>query len=441
MKLPILLLIPLLLFNILSCNENKNGTNPSSNDSIPTTPITAAENIKTPNNDSTKNISYYISARSGLNYRVKPKGKVLGKFLLNEKVEVVKHTTIFEEIKDGNKLIKGEWVGTQLGKDTVYVFDAFLSTTKVEQEIVKNNSSMEGQRIFYPKLSVYQPYEYEISKGKQALFVSLSEIYPLSEHPDSLAISDKYLGSKKVVDNHTLDKKYSTRFLKSTGISETDNLYIYCYSLDTVITYQVKDLPVMAHLSPYTQVDQMISQYDYMIGFDLGKKLLSLGHNYYYNSFIYVGEENPFVTDNIQPMIWEKTDNKSFPAVNLSNETFINLRSYDSNETYKFTAFDLNYYARIYISKDHGARAMHLVVKTNENKIVLNEVLFEGESASLSPLSYVGKKNTPEQWTGKIFKDKPPVLFGFVYESFDCPGIYVTGKHNGYIRIRCDNRH
>ncbi len=75
----------------------------------------------------------YVTAKSGLIYRDKAKGKALGKFELNSKLNVIEHTAIFQEIKDKDKIIKGEWVGVKLNKNSVvYVFDGFLSTTKQE---------------------------------------------------------------------------------------------------------------------------------------------------------------------------------------------------------------------------------------------------------------------------------------------------------------------
>ncbi len=72
----------------------------------------------------------YVTAKSGLVYRDKPKGKKLGKFEFNEKVDIHEYTSIFQEIKDGKTVIKGEWVGITLGNKNVYVFDGFLSKTK-----------------------------------------------------------------------------------------------------------------------------------------------------------------------------------------------------------------------------------------------------------------------------------------------------------------------
>ncbi|SEL08286.1 SH3 domain-containing protein [Aquimarina amphilecti] len=79
----------------------------------------------------------YVIAKSGLNFRKKPKGKIIGKFEFGEKVEVVKKTNIFESITDENKQIKGEWLGvlTKNQSNVKYVFGGFLANRK-EFEII-----------------------------------------------------------------------------------------------------------------------------------------------------------------------------------------------------------------------------------------------------------------------------------------------------------------
>lgn len=73
----------------------------------------------------------YVNTITRLNYRDKPNGEIIGKLENNDEVNIIEHTNFFSEIKDNSKLIKGEWVGISIEKDTVYVFDAFLSPTKI----------------------------------------------------------------------------------------------------------------------------------------------------------------------------------------------------------------------------------------------------------------------------------------------------------------------
>ena len=49
--------------------------------------------------------------------------------------------------------------------------------------------------------------------------------------------------------------------------------------------------------------------------------------------------------------------------------------------------------------------------------------------------------NVINQWTGKLFKNKENVIFGFQYHSFSCPYITVLSKKPAQIEINCDNRH
>ncbi len=82
----------------------------------------------------------YVIAKSGLNYRKKPKGKIIGKFEFGEQVEIKKRTQIFQNISDEGKQIKGEWLGviTKNQPDIKYVFDGFLANKKELEKIGSN---------------------------------------------------------------------------------------------------------------------------------------------------------------------------------------------------------------------------------------------------------------------------------------------------------------
>ncbi|OOV49996.1 hypothetical protein B1J94_03585 [Leptospira kirschneri serovar Grippotyphosa] len=44
------------------------------------------------------------------------------------------------------------------------------------------------------------------------------------------------------------------------------------------------------------------------------------------------------------------------------------------------------------------------------------------------------------QWTGKMFKNRPPVIFGFFYEDYKCEVIDFLKLPKSGILISCDNR-
>ena len=95
----------------------------------------------------------YVIAESGLNYRKNPNGEIIGKFKYGEKVNIIKHTSIFETIKDENEKKTGEWVGLIWRKDTVYVFDGYLSNEKITQNL---NTISSQKNIKVGEMRVYE---------------------------------------------------------------------------------------------------------------------------------------------------------------------------------------------------------------------------------------------------------------------------------------------
>jgi len=112
----------ILVFMMGSCkhegSENTKGDTITDNQKLDSLPVQEDQN-------------YYVSAESGLNYRQRPKEKIIGKFPLNTIVSVVERTGVFQDITDEEKVIHGEWVGVKKDTNTVYIFDGFLSKEKI----------------------------------------------------------------------------------------------------------------------------------------------------------------------------------------------------------------------------------------------------------------------------------------------------------------------
>ena len=383
-----------------------------------------------------KEVRYFVAAKSGLNYRKQPKGTVLGKWPLNTPVKVIERSGLIEEIKDGHQRIKGEWVGVQLEQEIVYVFDAFLSLSPVT--LPEEPPPAEDIQISkYQNFGIYHLDTYEKSPGKSSGFIVLTDAFPWSQDPDSLSIANKHLGFEEIEDYHYLDPVFRARFLSRRQIAETDQVFIYTYSLDSIFTFPVRDLALLARINPYG-AQAPIVDFDYMIGFDLGEKLkLKDAHLHYYNSFVFVGSENPFIQGQLQAIVWEKTADSSFPAVPPLRDIPKDIPKNISSATYKFDTDDYHYFLRM-----HGW-INQLVVTSKDKEIVFNQTHQGSEGVSPAPLRFADKENEypPEQWTGKLFKNKPPVIFGFLYESFSCTNIDLLGAQEHPIYIRCDCRH
>ncbi|MDR6968330.1 hypothetical protein J2X31_002347 [Flavobacterium arsenatis] len=299
--------------------------------------------------------------------------------------------------------------------------------------------------IFYLVLASSTIYAQEImlfnisDSNNKTLFISLSDIYPLSDHIDSLAIPEE-----SSEEHFTLNSKYRKRFLTKTKIAETDKVFLYDYVQNELLSFTVKNLNVVANISPYKSGDETpFSQYDYMIGFEIDKKLTKVFGDNSYEILVAVGKKNPFAGKQLTAIVWKKINSKEFPSKKIKDEFGYLEQEYTIGDSYLSKFEDLEYFIQNLIrNKSTFARRL-LVVNTKTNEIIYDELFCENESDSLAPLNFINKEegNTPNQWTGKLFNNKETVIFGFEYHSFSCPEITVLGKKPTHIGIYCDNRH
>lgn len=237
-------------------------------------------------------------------------------------------------------------------------------------------------------------------------FVSLSDAYDLSDIPDSIAVEKGFLFKAK--------------------ISETDKVFVYDFSTSVLKTFRVKDLKIVNYRDGYEET---------MTGFRIDKRLLK-GLNFN-NTLVYVGKENPFVQKRLTQVVWEKTEPSNFPStiIELKDTRYFKEGKYTTSLTYKFETKNLKYYVQDLLSIERNWHfAKQLIVSDSKTMVkVYENVYYAGESASFAPLD--------NQWTGRLFKNKPSVIFGFQDISFGCPGIqFISSSEKGII-LYCDNNH
>ena len=358
---------------------------------------------------------YYVSAKSGLNYRQSPKGAVLGKFPLNTKLAVIDYPKIEDQIKDGNKIIKGEWFGVEKELDTVYVFNAFLSLDYTHSDL---------------KIYRASPYDKENDGRHRTGFLNLSESFFTNDYYKD-GKENTILSKPLSKDTIRLNSKQRKTFLKRLKISESDTIYIYEINSGNISTFKVKDLPAIACLNPYFDSYYQKTAYesDYQIGLDLGKKFTGKWEN-----FAYVGTHNPFQNGKLKPIIWSEI--KSDTAI----EKFKQLTSYfpkflqsSYGNFYEFNQDDMYYLLNL---------SRLIVIDKAEKQIVFEKTFQEGEGCSLTmPKMENDSINEISQYTGKLFKNKPSVVFGFQYFSFGCESIQFISGTEPSIYLLCDNRH
>lgn len=277
------------------------------------------------------------------------------------------------------------------------------------------------------------------------LFTSLSDIYKMSEHPDSIAIPNitgltfdesKYLH---------LDSPYRERFLAGTNLSESDSVFVYDYEHNSLASFLVRDLKVVARISYYESSSDDLDYYSYMYGFELDRNRLQPADEYYRHSFVCVGKENPFAKQQLKPMKWTKVDSKRYPTKKLNQFYVPYLKEATKGDTYLSEINGLQYFIQNYHTGDansyYDTYRRLLVINVATGEIVADEFIGGGEGSSASPLNEIEAEEGIEQWGGKLFKNKKDVAFGFEYASFGCSSLFVMDGTNEKIFINCDNRH
>ncbi|MDB4292716.1 SH3 domain-containing protein [Maribacter sp.] len=393
--------------------------------------------------------AYTVTAKSGLTIRNEPNpgGLKIGKLAYGMTVTVVEKTDFTLTITDDGKQLRGNWVRVTFENSPEFtsqasfgfVFDGFL-------EKVASNTTAQAT-LSTKEIELYKLASAEHTPHGKVGFVSLTDGYAFKDDDNALVIAREHLGEQEFNDDnyHVLTDNHRSTFLKSLGIRETDSIFIYHFSSDAIYSSKIAALPVVALLNPYGS-EVPISQHDYMVGFEIGETILCVDDlkNYYSNSLVAIGQQNPFEKGQLRPVLWEKVAAKRFPmpqkivADSTANKENI------LNETYEFTTSDMRYFLQNHITKG-SVTARHFKVVALESDTLLFEYKYNpGEGAGLLALNTVDNKKQNNQiaiWTGRLFKNKPPIITDFISHSFGCPVIYFLKQTEQPIYIRCDNRH
>ncbi len=361
---------------------------------------------------------YWVRFKSGINYSESPNGKVLGQLPLNTRLKVIPNGGIGDTIVKGSENDRGQWVAIELNSDTVYAFDSLISPSYTFSDV----------KIYYG------PYSSKEGVG----FVNTSEGFIKYNGADSLPIVSKEdIGE----DVFWLKDKNKHALLRNTGISNEDTLFLYNLDEDSICKFAVAEIRGFARLNGYAQKDDpYLSDYDYEVGFDVG-----MGYELEGETFAFIGSQSPFQTGRVQPILWEVVD--SLLLVEVLSQSFVpstireKFRNTENLKVFSFSYAHFEYYMLANM-RSSTPYAYHLIViDNNESKVVFNHIFEGSESKHTLPLGTAENKELDiHQWTGAIFKDKPPIIYGFLGYSFGCPIIRFAGN-DPPILILCDNRH
>lgn len=289
------------------------------------------------------------------------------------------------------------------------------------------------------ELNLFYLWPYEKETKEIVFFTSLSDIYPYDEEADfSLIPSIDETEDPKNRETIYLDGTYRSNFLAGAGISATDFVYVFDYSVNRLKTFRVKDLKLIACLNLYG-ADWPYHDYDYHIGFAFELEDLAVFKKEFSTILIHVGKENPFFNGKLTQLAWKEIEEALFPAalIESKNTAYFPENAYTVGQNYQFETSEFTYYLQNLIGDYWGENTVFarrlIIVNQNTGAKILEKVYYESEGISLATLEY--------QWTGKLFKQKPAVIFGFEWSSFGCDRISFLDFHFEDLYTKCDNRH
>ncbi|MBL4746844.1 MAG: hypothetical protein JKY08_10805 [Flavobacteriaceae bacterium] len=238
-------------------------------------------------------------------------------------------------------------------------------------------------------------------------------------------------------DTIQFSKKQRNEFLKRMKYSNRDSIFIYNLESGIVKKYLVGKTPIMACVSIYSQTNEENKtenyyQWDYQIGFNLGKTN--------HGGFTMIGKQNPFIEKELQPIIFEEMNQENIEMNTIKGLIPENWKN-DTVPSYTFNYENIRFFVKN--TKEYNSWN-DLIINNTLTKQVLYVDISEGESCSKAPLKIKGKKAGYDdnfQYVGRLFKNKPLVVFGFTFKSFGCPSIDFIDKQELPILILCDNRH
>jgi len=198
----------------------------------------------------------------------------------------------------------------------------------------------------------------------------------------------------------------------------------------------VSQLKAVAYLSPYMSDSEELDPESYMIGFQVETHRKTTDYDKYDNAIAYFGNKNPFVENKMKAVKWQKA------STDISKKYFSHSKL-TQGKTYQSQYENITYYLQDYL--EEGNITERKLVAINDRKEKVAEKIFSlagSDGGEFLPLYGIDADEANVfQWTGHLFKGKPPVIFGFIAQSFGCPSISFLDKKEKDFPINCDNRH
>lgn len=267
------------------------------------------------------------------------------------------------------------------------------------------------------------------------VFISVSDVYKDVQPIPADIIKNQKQMSFEQLQHFELDAPSRKKLLNGIHLTENDSLYIYEYGSNKLQKMPISKLKAVAYLSPYSD-DQDLDPDSYMMGFQVATHQKTTEYDRYNNAIAYFGNKNPFVDNKMKAVKWQKAN------TNISKKYFSHSKLIQG-KTYQSQYENMTYYLQDYLEEGNIVERKLIVINNQKEKIAEKTFSLAGsDGGEFFPLYGIDADEANiYQWTGHLFKGKPPVIFGFTALSFGCPSISFLDKKEKNLPINCDNRH
>ncbi|WP_133121688.1 hypothetical protein [Chryseobacterium sp. PMSZPI] len=310
------------------------------------------------------------------------------------------------------------------------------ATTNVSSDAVKATKPVD--EIDYKNFNIFDVTTISSGQNNELadVFISVSDI---NNNPN--VISSDFLKKQKQMFFEQLkylelDAEHRNKLLSGIHLTENDSLYLFNYELNKLQKTPISKLKAVAYLDVYASEGEDIDAGSYMVGFQIESKKKIADYDQFHNAIAYFGNKNPFVENKMKPIKWEKS------GPDISKKYFAGSKL-TYGQTFQSKYENLTYYLQELLEDEMVLERRLIVINDHHQKIFETTYTTAGsDGAEFYPLNGDNKDNPNNfQWTGYLFKGKPPVTFGFIAPSFGCPSILFLDKKEKPLKINCDNRH
>ncbi|MGI9583233.1 hypothetical protein ACR1PO_18695 [Chryseobacterium sp. RRHN12] len=307
--------------------------------------------------------------------------------------------------------------------------------TKIKNDTIKTTKAEE--KIDYSDFNIFNLSVISSAEKDSDIdiFISVSDIYKgVQPVPENIIKNHKQMTYEEL-QHFDLDAPSRKKLLNGIHLTENDSLYIYEYWSNKLQRIPVSRLKAVAYLSPYSDSEDLDPD-AYMMGFQVAAHQKTTEYDRYINAIAYFGNKNPFVANKMKAVKWQKA------GTDVSKKYFSHSKLTQGN-TYQTKYENMTYYLQDYLEEGNTVERRLAVINDHQEKMAEKTFsLAESDGGEFLPLYGI---DTDEanifQYTGYLFKGKPPVIFGFIAQSFGCPSISFLDKNEKDFWINCDNRH